>query len=116
MEESKGLPERRRNAHSHLKAAKTANFPGSFVVNHLDEAPRRYSTPQDAGKLADWAHYFRDGWDDVGIWKSAVSRWSSEGAQILIALSSSQKRLRRASCAIYLALLTLPSPISKPIL
>lgn len=56
----------------HLKAAETANFAGSLVVNQLDEAPRPTVTSKRDGKVAEWVLYFEQGWVDKGIWKSAV--------------------------------------------
>lgn len=56
-----------------LAPGKVANFPGSLVANQLGQTPRASSYPQDKGKLANWVAYFREGWDDPGIWKSAVS-------------------------------------------
>ena len=55
-----------------LAPGKVANFPGSLVANHLGHAIKSSSYPQDKGKLANWVAYFREGWDDPGIWKSAV--------------------------------------------
>lgn len=53
--------------------AQVANFPGSLVVNNLDIAPKATVVRGNKGKAAVWAVYFTDGWDDIGIWKSAVS-------------------------------------------
>lgn len=55
-----------------LAPGKLANFPGSLVANHLAATLGATSYPQDKGRLANWVAYFRDGWDDPGIWKSAV--------------------------------------------
>lgn len=56
-----------------LTPGNLANFAGSLVANHLGDALKTTSYPQDKGKLAKWHAYFGDGWDDPGIWKSAVS-------------------------------------------
>lgn len=56
-----------------LSPAQVANFAGSLVVNNLDIAPKAIVVRGDKGKAAVWATYFTDGWDDIGIWKSAVS-------------------------------------------
>lgn len=56
----------------HFKAAETANFAGSLVVNQLDEAPRPTVMSKRGGKVAEWVLYFGQGWADKGIWKSAV--------------------------------------------
>ena len=56
-----------------LAPAKVANFPGSLVANQIGHTLNASSYPQDKGKLANWLAYFREGWDDPGIWKSAVS-------------------------------------------
>lgn len=56
-----------------LAPGKVANFPGSLVANQLGQTAKASSYPQDKGKLANWVAYFRDGWDDPSIWKSAVS-------------------------------------------
>lgn len=60
-----------------LAPGKVANFPGSLVANQIPQAVKTSSYPQDKGKLANWIAYFREGWDDPGIWKSAVSSWPS---------------------------------------
>lgn len=75
MEESneKGLRGHPGNARERLSPTKAANFPGSLVVNHLDVGPKTTCTPQNKRSVADWVAYFKDGWDDIGIWKSAVS-------------------------------------------
>lgn len=56
-----------------LSPAQVANFAGSLVVNNLDVAPKALVVRGNKGKAAVWAAYFKDGWDDIGIWKSAVS-------------------------------------------
>ena len=57
-----------------LAPGKVANFPGSLVANQIQQAVQTSSYPQDKGTLANWVAYFREGWDDPGIWKSAVSK------------------------------------------
>lgn len=49
-----------------------ANFPGSLVTNQLRDNLKTSSYPKDKASLANWIAYFREGWDDPGIWKSAV--------------------------------------------
>ncbi len=56
-----------------LAPGKVANFPGSLVANQLGDNLKASSYPQDKGKLANWVAYFKEGWDDPDIWKSAVS-------------------------------------------
>ena len=73
MAESKETPEYPSSAHEQLSPGEVANFPGSLVVNNLSEPPNRRATPKEKAGIADWVFYFREGWDDVGIWKSAVS-------------------------------------------
>ena len=51
-----------------------ANFKGSFVLNSLPPAPTSATAPTiRQSRVSDWIAYFRAGWTDVGIWKSAVS-------------------------------------------
>ena len=56
-----------------LAPAKVANFPGSLVANHLGSKIKSTAYPQEKANVANWVAYFRDGWDDLGLWKSAVS-------------------------------------------
>ena len=56
-----------------LSPGQVANFAGSLVVNNLDVAPKATVVRGNRGKAAVWAIYFTEGWDDTGIWKSAVS-------------------------------------------
>lgn len=56
-----------------LAPGTVANFPASLVANHLGGSLKATTYPQDKGRLANWVAYFREGWDDPGIWKSAVS-------------------------------------------
>ena len=56
-----------------LTPEKVANFPGSLVANSLGDSLEATSHPQHKGRLANWVTYFREGWDDPSIWKSAVS-------------------------------------------
>ena len=58
--------------HHDERPAEAANFPGSLVVNQLESLPRRHVVPLQKGNGAAWLHYFSGGWDDLGIWKSAV--------------------------------------------
>lgn len=66
-------PEHTQVPRERLTPGKVANFPGSLVVNHLGDTQQATSYPQYKGRLANWLTYFREGWDDPGIWKSAVS-------------------------------------------
>ena len=50
-----------------------ANFPGSLVANHIGDKLQSSAYPQNKGRLANWVVYFRYGWDDPAIWRSAVS-------------------------------------------
>ena len=56
-----------------MSPGQVANFAGSLVVNNLDVAPKVTVVRGNRGKAAVWAMYFTEGWDDIGIWKSAVS-------------------------------------------
>lgn len=49
-----------------------ANFRGSFVIDHFDDVPASYSVANHKPRIQNWVAVFRDGWGDVGIWKSAV--------------------------------------------
>ena len=71
-----------------LAPGKVANFPGSLVANQLGHAVKSSSYPQDKGKLANWVAYLREGWDDAGIWKSAVSIPLEEVSALLIFATS----------------------------
>ena len=59
--------------HKSLAPGKLANFPGSLVANHLGDNLKTTFYPQSKGRLANWVLYFREGWDDPAIWRSAVS-------------------------------------------
>ena len=61
--------------HESLAPGKLANFPGSLVANHLGDNLKTTYYPQSKGRLANWVLYFREGWDDPAIWRSAVSIW-----------------------------------------
>ena len=56
-----------------LSPGSVANFAGSLVVNNSDVAPKATVVRGNRGKAAAWAIYFTEGWDEIGIWKSAVS-------------------------------------------
>ncbi|MCJ1455670.1 hypothetical protein MMC28_006026 [Mycoblastus sanguinarius] len=71
MNDSKESPEDPPPRFELLSPGPLANFHGSLVVNHLDNVPKATIIPQDKGKAAAWIAYFSDGWDDIGIWKSA---------------------------------------------
>ncbi len=73
MEESKDSSGQSHSPCERLSPSRVANFPGSLVVNNLEHPPKRKATPKDKAKVAGWVFYLRDGWDDIGIWKSAVS-------------------------------------------
>ena len=51
------------------------DFRGSLVSNHLLQPVASNQKVRKASRISYWDHYFRDGWDDIGIWKSAVSDW-----------------------------------------
>ena len=72
MGDSKG-PQDGSRMEERLSPGQVANFAGSLVVNNLDVAPKAIVLRGNRGKAAVWAIYFTDGWDDIGIWKSAVS-------------------------------------------
>ena len=72
MNDSKG-PQDGNQVEERLSPGQVANFAGSLVVNNLDAAPKATVVRGNRGKAAVWAIYFTEGWDDLGIWKSAVS-------------------------------------------
>ena len=72
MNHGKG-PQDGHQVEERLSPGQVANFAGSLVVNNLDVAPKATVVKANTGKAAVWAVYFTEGWDDVGIWKSAVS-------------------------------------------
>ena len=41
--------------------------------HQVDVAPKATLVRGNRGKAAAWAIYFTEGWDEIGIWKSAVS-------------------------------------------
>ena len=49
-----------------------AQFRGSFVLHNLAPTPDSAAPTIRESKVPDWIAYFRHGWTDVGIWKSAV--------------------------------------------
>ena len=49
-----------------------AKFRGSFVIDHLTEVPKVRALGQHKTKTRDFIAALREGWIDVGIWKSAV--------------------------------------------
>ena len=60
------------SAPEQLSPGKVAKFPGSLVVNSLEDQRKQSAFPRDKRRIGSWVLYFTDGWDDVGIWKSAV--------------------------------------------
>lgn len=52
-----------------------ARFRGSFVIDHLNELPKARGPGQHKIRMMDIAAAFGEGWNDVGIWKSAVSNF-----------------------------------------
>ncbi len=72
MDDSKG-PQDGPQVEERLSPGQVANFAGSLVVNNLGVAPKATLVRGNRAKAAVWAVYFTEGWDDVGIWKSAVS-------------------------------------------
>lgn len=63
-----------------LQPGPVANFKGSFVLNSLPPIPDSAAPTIRQGRVTDWVAYFRAGWTDVGIWKSAVSASESSYA------------------------------------
>ena len=63
-----------------LQPGPVANFKGSFVLNSLPAIPDSAAPTIRQSKGPDWVAYFRAGWTDVGIWKSAVSASGSSHA------------------------------------
>ena len=55
-----------------LQPGPVAHFKGSFVLNNLPPIPNTATPTIRQSRFPDWIAYFRDGWTDVGIWKSAV--------------------------------------------
>lgn len=49
-----------------------AKFRGSFVIDHLNELPKVPSPTQRKTRMMAFMAAFGEGWNDVGIWKSAV--------------------------------------------
>lgn len=47
-------------------------FRGSFVMDHLNELPEARGPGQHKIRRMDFAAAFEEGWNDAGIWKSAV--------------------------------------------
>ena len=103
-----------RAAREHLSPESVANFPGSLILNDLEDPHKSSFTPRDKWRVVDWIAYFQYGvsafpyiivsfesvigvqyfssivpiyrfsrswytdarhigWNDIGIWKSAVS-------------------------------------------
>jgi len=58
------------NMEKKLVPSKAAQFPGSFAPD-LRQDYRKYSESRTWKTVL--YTYFTDGWDDIGIWKSAVS-------------------------------------------
>lgn len=61
---------RSRQPSSFVAPAPIANFKGSFVYKDTD-TPFLSEGPSTKSRVSDWLLYFRDGWTDIGIWKSA---------------------------------------------
>ena len=53
-----------------LVPSAAAQFPGSFVAGFRED--HRKSAPSKGWRSALFT-YFTDGWDDISVWKSAVS-------------------------------------------
>ena len=73
MDDPEPTEEKLQIPHEQLTPGETANFPGSLAVSRFDPAPKATAIRGNKGKTAAWAVYFTEGWDDIGIWKSAVS-------------------------------------------
>ncbi|KAL9614411.1 MAG: hypothetical protein Q9167_001082 [Letrouitia subvulpina] len=58
--------------------SKSAQFRGSLVLNYV-ESPRDLEPPQNKARASEWVTYFKDGWDDVGVWKSAFIEMVATG-------------------------------------
>lgn len=52
--------------------SKSAQFRGSLVPKHV-ESPHDQEPPLNKARASEWITYFKDGWDNVGVWKSAVN-------------------------------------------
>lgn len=49
-----------------------AIFRGSFVIDHWNELPKVRGPGRHKSRMMDFTAAFGEGWNDVGIWKSAV--------------------------------------------
>ena len=58
--------------HRKSRVAATANFKGSLVLGQQIGAEEKV-LPAYSTRTSKWASYVRDGWGDVGLWKSAAS-------------------------------------------
>ena len=74
MSDVKGPQDDLQVTQERLSPGRVANLAGSLVVNNLDVPPKVTVVKGDKGKAAAWVTYFTEGWDDIGIWKSAVSK------------------------------------------
>ena len=73
MDDSKALRDEAQIPREHPSPSQTANCPGSLLVNQLEAVSNATAVRGNKGRTAAWAVYFIEGWDDIGIWKSAVS-------------------------------------------
>lgn len=58
------------NMEKKLVPTQATQFPGSFATGLRDDH-RKYAESKAWGPVL--YNYFTEGWDDIGIWKSAVS-------------------------------------------
>ena len=73
MDDSKSLRDEAQIPREHPSPSRTANFPGSLLVNQLEVVSNATAVRGNKGRTAAWAVYFIEGWDDIGIWKNAAS-------------------------------------------
>lgn len=76
MEHSKVPADNPPTTREQWQPREAANFPGSLVVDQLEDVPWVAAVPQHKGKVAAWAVHFQEGWGDTGIWKSTVGRFT----------------------------------------
>lgn len=54
-----------------------ANFKGSFVTDHLTDLTQYHVSSLPKTRREAWVAGFKEGWTDMGIWKSAVGQSST---------------------------------------
>ena len=67
-----------------LVPANATQFPGSFASGLRQDQRKQAETIH---WRAVWRTYFTDGWNDISIWKSAVSSWLALVSWILASIS-----------------------------